>query len=176
MIYLLRSPAAASRLPEVTLRLGGPGERALNRLTLAIHAPADTDVLQTLHGFPRPTVGIALRQERGLLEPLRPLQILLAQSLALRQHGAHSVAHQPAGEIVVTEGALVLAPALVSLRIEEPPLGFVKARARIAGHSSGRLEADLARLRAAYRVLVQRRQLALVRRWAMTAVWTAGSD
>lgn len=177
-IYLLRlrSSAAASRLPKVTLRLSGPSERAFNRLALAIHAPADADVLQTLHRFPRPTVGIALRQESGLLEPLRPLQILLAQPLALRQYGAYGVAHQPAGEVVVAEGALVLTPALVALRIEEPSLGLVEARARIAGHSSGRLEADLARLRTAHRVLVQRRQLALVRRGTMMAVWTADGD
>jgi len=76
----------------------------------------------------------------------------------------------------VAESALVFAPALVALRIEEPPLGLVEASARIAGHSSGRLEADLARFRAAHRVLVQRRQLALVRRGAVTTVWTAGGD
>lgn len=164
-IYLLRfrSSAAASCLPEVTLRFGGPGERALNWLALTIHTPADTDVLQTLHRFPRSTIGIALWQERGLLEPLRPLQVLLAQSFALRQYWTHGVAHQSAGEVVVAKGTLVLAPALIALRIEEPPLGLVEARGRIAGHSSGWLEADLARLRTAHRILVQGRQFAFVR-------------
>lgn len=175
-IYLLRSSAASSGLPEITFWLGAPDERTLDRLALAIDAPADTDVLQTLHRFPRTAVGIALGQERGLLEPLRPLQVLFAQPLALRQHGAHGVAYQPAGKIVVAESALVLLPALVAFRIEEPSLGLVEARARIARYSSRWHEAHLARFRTAYRVLVQRRQLALVRRRAMVAVRTAGGD
>ena len=111
------------------------------------------------------------REERGLLVLLGRLEVPLAQPLALREHGADGVADQLAREVVVAGAAALAPPALVALRVEVPALVGV---ARRAGRGPRRLEADLARLGAAHGVLVQRRELALVRRGAALAVRAAG--